>query len=78
MEELEFRYDTQLLLDKYVEGDDDPDDVADDLLDEIRDYLLENVKGDSMVVAADSGEDELNSVPEFLHVKSLLIFSSPR
>ncbi|MCR4611268.1 MAG: hypothetical protein K5644_05160 [Lachnospiraceae bacterium] len=58
MEELEFRYDTQLLLDQYVEGDDDPDDVADDLLDEIRDYLLENVKGDSMVVAADSGEDE--------------------
>lgn len=58
MEELEFRYDTQLLLDKYVDDDEDADDVADDLLDEIRDYLLENVKGDSMVVAADSGEDE--------------------
>ena len=39
MEELEFRYDTQLLLDQYVEDGDDADDVADDLLDEIRDYL---------------------------------------
>lgn len=58
MEELEFRYDTQLLLDQYVEDGDDADDVADDLLDEIREYLLSNIKGDSMVVAADSGEDD--------------------
>ena len=55
---IEFRYDTQLLLDQYVADGDDPDDVADDLVDEIRDYLLENVKGDSMVIAGDSGEDE--------------------
>ena len=55
---IEFRYDTQLLLDQYVTDGDDPDDVADDLVDEIRDYLLENVKGDSMVIAGDSGEDE--------------------
>ncbi|MCR4673969.1 MAG: hypothetical protein K5675_03080 [Lachnospiraceae bacterium] len=55
---IEFRYDTQLLLDQYVEDGDDPDDVADDLTDEIREYLLDNIKGDSMVIAGDSGEDE--------------------
>lgn len=55
---IEFRYDTQLLLDFYVEDGEDADDVADDLTDEIRDYLLENIKGDSMVIAGDSGEDE--------------------
>ena len=36
----------------------DPDDLADDLVDEIRDHILETFKGDSMVVAGDSGEDE--------------------
>ena len=55
---IEFRYDTQLLLDQYVNDGDDADDVADDLTDEIRDYLLSNIKGDSMVIAGDSGEDE--------------------
>lgn len=55
---IEFRYDTQLLLDFYVEDGEDADDVADDLTDEIREYLLDNVKGDSMVIAGDSGEDE--------------------
>ncbi len=55
---IEFRYDTQLLLDVYVEDGEDADDVADDLVDEIRDYILENFKGDSMVVAGDSGQDE--------------------
>ncbi len=55
---IEFRYDTQLLLDFYVEDGEDADDVADDLTDEIREYLLSNVKGDSMVIAGDSGEDE--------------------
>ena len=54
---IEFRYDTQLLLDQYAEAGVDPDDLADDLTDEIREYLLENVKGDSMVIAGDSGED---------------------
>ncbi|MCR4798780.1 MAG: hypothetical protein K5853_10125 [Lachnospiraceae bacterium] len=55
---IEFRYDTQLLLDFYVEEGEDADDVADDLTDEIREYLLSNIKGDSMVIAGDSGEDE--------------------
>ncbi len=55
---IEFRYDTQLLLDQYVNDGDDADDVADDLTDEIREYLLDNIKGDSMVIAGDSGEDE--------------------
>jgi dihydroxyacetone kinase-like predicted kinase len=59
MDTIEFRYDTQLLLDKYVEAGQDPDDVADDLVDEIRDHILETFKGDSMVVAGDSGEDEV-------------------
>lgn len=54
---IEFRYDTQLLLDVYVENGEDPDDVADDLVDEIRDYILSTFKGDSMVVAGDSGSD---------------------
>ena len=55
---IEFRYDTQLLLDKYIEDGEDADDVADDLVDEVRDHILATFKGDSMVVAGDSGEDE--------------------
>ncbi|MCR4922439.1 MAG: kinase to dihydroxyacetone kinase [Lachnospiraceae bacterium] len=55
---IEFRYDTQLLLDKYIAEGEDADDVADDLVDEIRDYITETFKGDSMVVAGDSGEDD--------------------
>lgn len=58
MEPIEFRYDTQLLLDKYIEDGEDPDDVSDDLVDEIRDYILDHFKGDCMVVAGDSGEDD--------------------
>ena len=58
METIEFRYDTQLLLDKYVEPGEDPDDASDELVDEIRDHIIENFKGDSMVVAGDTGEDE--------------------
>lgn len=54
---IEFRYDTQLLLDVYVEDGADPDDVADDLVDEIRDHILSTFQGDSMVVAGDSGVD---------------------
>ena len=54
---IEFRYDTQLLLDVYVEDGQDPDDVADDLVDEIRDHILSTFQGDSMVVAGDSGVD---------------------
>ena len=55
---IEFRYDTQLLLDFYVEDGEDADDVADDLVDEIRDHILSTFQGDSMVVAGDSGTDE--------------------
>ncbi len=59
MEPIEFRYDTQLLLDHYVAEGEDADDVADDLVDEIRDHILDTFAGDSMVVAGDSGEDEV-------------------
>ena len=55
---IEFRYDTQLLLDFYVEDGEDADDVADDLVDEIRDHILSTFQGDSMMVAGDSGTDE--------------------
>lgn len=55
---IEYRYDTQLLLDVYVDEGDDADDVADDLTDEIREYLIDNIEGDSMVIAGDSGEDD--------------------
>ncbi|MBO4901135.1 MAG: kinase to dihydroxyacetone kinase [Lachnospiraceae bacterium] len=55
---IEFRYDTQLLLDKYNTEGVDVDDLADDLVDEVRDHILEAFKGDCLVVAADSGEDE--------------------
>ena len=58
MDAIEFRYDTQLLLDHYVKEGEDADDVADDLVDEIRDHILGTFKGDSMVVAGDSGEDD--------------------
>ena len=58
MDTIEFRYDTQLLIDQYIKDGEDADDVADDLVDEIRDHILETFKGDSMVVAGDSGEDE--------------------
>ena len=56
---IEFRYDTQLLLDKYVEDGQDPDDVSDDLVDEIREHILETFQGDCLVLAGDSGEDDL-------------------
>ena len=55
MEEIEFRYDTQLLLDKYGLDEDE----ADDLVDEIRDYILENFNGDCLLVAGDTGEDDV-------------------
>ena len=55
---IEFRYDTQLLLDKYIADGDDADDVADDLVDEVRDHIIDTFKGDCLVVAGDSGEDE--------------------
>ena len=59
MESIEFRYDTQLLLDKYNTEGVDVDDLADDLVDEIREHILETFKGDCLVVAGDSGEDDI-------------------
>ena len=55
---IEFRYDTQLLLDKYISDGEDADDVADDLVDEVRDHIIDTFKGDCLVIAADSGEDK--------------------
>ena len=52
---IEYRYDTQLLLDVY--GMDD--DACDDLVDETRDYIIDNFKGDCLIVAGDTGEDEI-------------------
>ena len=51
---IEFRYDTQLLLDKYGLDDDE----CDDLVDEIRDHIIDTFSGDSLVVAGDTGEDD--------------------
>ena len=51
---IEFRYDTQLLLDKYGADDDE----CDDLVDEIRDHIISTFQGDSLIVAGDTGEDD--------------------
>ncbi|MCR5675009.1 MAG: hypothetical protein K6G16_04795 [Lachnospiraceae bacterium] len=53
METIEFRYDTQLLLDKYGLDEDE----ADDLVDEIRDHIMSTFTGDCLLVAGDTGED---------------------
>lgn len=50
---IEYRYDTQLLLDVY--GLDD--DGCDNLVDDARDYIMEHFEGDSLIVAGDTGED---------------------
>ena len=50
---IEFRYDTQLLLDVYGLNDDQ----CDDLVDEIRDHIIDTFKGDSLIVAGDTGEE---------------------
>ena len=44
MDTIEFRYDTQLLLDKYAADGEDPDDLADDLVDEIREERMKMVR----------------------------------
>ena len=49
-QKIEFRYDTQLLLDVYGADDDE----CDDLVDEIRDHIMDNFKGDSLIVAGDT------------------------
>ena len=48
---------TQLLLDKY--GLDD--DACDDLVDEVRDHIINTFKGDSLIVAGDTGEDKFGA-----------------
>ena len=53
-QQIEFRYDTQLLLDRYGIDDDE----CDDLIDEIRDHIIENFRGDCLVVAGDTDSDE--------------------
>ena len=58
MDTIEFRYDTQLLLDVYVTDGQDPDDVADELRDQIIEYIEANIVGDSMAIAASSDEDQ--------------------
>ena len=55
MEEIEFRYDTQLLLDRYGLDEDE----ADDLVDEIRDHITDTFSGDCLLVAGDTGEDDI-------------------
>ncbi len=55
MEDIEFRYDTQLLLDRYGLDEDE----ADDLVDEIRDHITEEFSGDCLLVAGDTGEDDI-------------------
>ena len=56
---IEYRYDTQLLLDVY--GLDD--DGCDDLVDETRDYIIDNFKGDCLI-----GEDEIGGEKATLKV----------
>ena len=51
---IEFRYDTQLLLDRYGADDDE----CDDLVDKIRDHIIDEFIGDSLIVAGDTGEDD--------------------
>ena len=51
---VEYRYDTQLLLDVYGLDDDE----AEELEDKIRDYITNKLIGDSLIVMADTGEDD--------------------
>ncbi len=53
-QEIEFRYDTQLLLDKYGLDDDE----CDDLIDEMRDHIIRTFKGDCLVIAGNTDDDE--------------------
>ncbi|MDY6325656.1 MAG: hypothetical protein SPL99_11480 [Catonella sp.] len=54
-QKIEFRYDTQLLLDVYGADEDE----CDDLVDEIRDHIIGTFHGDSLIVAGDTAEDEV-------------------
>lgn len=54
-QEIEFRYDTQMLLDKYGLDDDE----CDDLVDDIREHIIKTFKGDCLVIAGNTDEDEI-------------------
>ncbi|MEE1227437.1 MAG: hypothetical protein U0K57_00555 [Lachnospiraceae bacterium] len=52
---IEFRYDTQLLLDVYGLDDDE----CDDLVDEVRDHIIDTFKGDCLIVGGMTDEDSV-------------------
>ena len=58
---VEFKFDTQLLI-----GIADKD--VDDAEDELRDYILNELKGDSLVLASVEGEDKYGNPENFIKV----------
>ena len=58
---VEFKFDTQLLIDI---ADKDVDDAED----ELRDYILNELKGDSLVLASVEGEDKYGNPENFIKV----------
>lgn len=58
---VEFKFDTQLLIDI---GDKDVDDAED----ELRDFILTELKGDSLVLASVEGEDKYGNPENFIKV----------
>ena len=58
---VEFKFDTQLLIDI---ADKDVDDAED----ELRDYILTQLKGDSLVLASVEGEDKYGNPENFIKV----------
>ena len=58
---VEYKFDTQLLIDI---ADKDVDDAED----ELRDYILNELKGDSLVLASVEGEDKYGNPENFIKV----------
>ena len=58
---VEFKFDTQLLIDI---ADKDVDDAED----ELRDFILTQLKGDSLVLASVEGEDKYGNPENFIKV----------
>ena len=58
---VEFKFDTQLLIDI---ADKDVDDAED----ELRDFILTELKGDSLVLASVEGEDKYGNPENFIKV----------
>ncbi len=58
---VEFKFDTQLLIDI---ADKDVDDAED----ELRDFILTELKGDSLVLASVEGEDKYGNSENFIKV----------